>query len=258
MHQQGVDRFFVALDHVEHAVGQARFFQQVGHEECGRWVNRAGLQHKSVAACDGNGEHPHGHHHWEVERRDACHHAQGLAHGPVVDASRDLFCVVAFEQLRNARGEFDNLNAACDFALRIGKHFAVLGGDHVCELVFVNVQQLQKLEHDPRAAQRRCVCPSGECLLRGGYGDVHIGSAGQMHLRRDGARCRVENILRTRAFARARLACDKVGNGGCAHKQSFKKFLTEAQRASHGRGTSANFRWLQKSRSSIDRRLRLS
>jgi hypothetical protein len=42
-------------------------------------------------------------------------------------------------------------------------------------------------------------------------------------LRRDGARCRVENILRACAFALARLACDKVGNSGCAHKQSFKK-----------------------------------
>ena len=65
-----------------------------------------------------------------------------------------MFGVVAFEQLRNASGKFDNLNAARDFTLRIGKHLAVLGGDHVRELVFVNVQQLQKLEHDPRAAQR--------------------------------------------------------------------------------------------------------
>ena len=139
-----------------------------------------------------------------------------------------MFGVVAFEQLRNARGEFNYLNAACDFALRIGKHLAVLGGDHACELVFVDVEQLQKLEHDPRAAQRGCVCPSGKCLLGGRNGNVDIGCAGQMHLRSDGARCRVENILRTRAFARARLACDKVGNGGCAHKQSFKKISNKS------------------------------
>ena len=134
-----------------------------------------------------------------------------------------MFGVVAFEQLRNASGEFDNLNSARDFTLRIGKNLAVLGGDHVRELVFVNIQQLQKLEHDPRAAQRGCVCPSWKCLLCGGYCNVDIGGACQMYLRSDGARSRVENILRARAFALARLACYKVGNSGCAHKQSFKK-----------------------------------
>jgi hypothetical protein len=46
-----------------------------------------------------------------------------------------------------------------------------------------------------------------------------------MHLRGDGARCGVEYILRALAVALAQLACDKVGNSGCAHKQSFKNFL---------------------------------
>ena len=151
-----------------------------------------------------------------------------MAHGPVVDAGGDLFGVVAFEQLRNASSEFDNLNSARDFTLRIGKNLAVLGGDHACELVFVQVEQLQKLEHDPRAAQRRCICPSGKCLLCGRYGNVDIGCAGQMYLRSDGARCRIENILLARAFALARLACDKVGNGGCGHKQSFKKISNKS------------------------------
>ena len=106
----------------------------------------------------------------------------------------------------------------------------MLGGDHACKLVFVLVQQLQKLEHDPRTAQRRCVCPSGKRLLGGRNGNIDIRSAGQMHLRSDGARCGVEYILRTRAFALARLACDKVGNGGCAHMQSFKKFLKQERK----------------------------
>ena len=112
-------------------------FEQVGHKKRGRWVNRTRFQHKSVAAGNGNGKHPHGHHHRKVERRDASYHAQGLAHGPVVNAGRDLFGVVAFEQLRNAGGEFDNFNAAGDFALRIGKDLAMLSGDHSCEIVFM-------------------------------------------------------------------------------------------------------------------------
>ncbi len=97
VHQQCVDRFFVALDYVEHTVRQARFFEQVGHEKRRRWVNRAGLQNKGVAACNSDGEHPHRHHHGEVEGCDTRHYAQRLAHGPVVYAGGDLFGVVAFK-----------------------------------------------------------------------------------------------------------------------------------------------------------------
>ena len=37
------------------------------------------LQHEGVAAGDGERPHPHGHHRWEIERRDPGDHAEGLA-----------------------------------------------------------------------------------------------------------------------------------------------------------------------------------
>ena len=59
------------------------------------------------------------------------HHAERLAQRPVVDAGGDLVGVVALEQLRNAAGELDDVDAARDFALRVGEDLAVLGGDQV-------------------------------------------------------------------------------------------------------------------------------
>jgi hypothetical protein len=103
---------------------------------------RAGLEDEAVAGGDGHREHPHRHHHREVEGRDAGHHAERLAHRPVVDAGGDLVGVVALEQLRDAAGEFDDVDAARDFALRVGEDLAVFGGDHVRQLVLVLVQQL--------------------------------------------------------------------------------------------------------------------
>ena len=56
--QQRIDRSLVAVDHVEYAVGQTGFFQQIGHEQrCGR-VALGRLQHKRVAAGDGDRKHP--------------------------------------------------------------------------------------------------------------------------------------------------------------------------------------------------------
>jgi hypothetical protein len=135
--EQRVDRDLVALHHVEHAVGQAGFLQQLGHAQRGARVGRAGLEHEGVARGDGHREHPHRHHHREVERRDAGHHAQRLAQRPVVDAGAHLVGEVALEQLRNAAGELDDVDAAADFALRVGEHLAVLGGDEVGQLVLV-------------------------------------------------------------------------------------------------------------------------
>jgi hypothetical protein len=118
----------------------------------GRRVAFAGLQHEGVAAGDATGNIQHGTITGKVERRDAGHHAQRLAHGPVVDAGRDLLGVVALEQLRNAAGELDDVDAARDLALRVGEHLAVLGGDHRGQRVAVLVHQLQEGEDHARTA----------------------------------------------------------------------------------------------------------
>ena len=222
VHQQRVHGFLVALHHVENAVGQASLLQQVGDEQARAGIDRAGLEHEAVAGRDGQREHPHRHHHRKVERGDARDHAQRLAQRPVVDAGGDLVGEVALEQLRNAAGELDDVDAARDLALRVGEHLAVFERDHFRQRVLVVVQQLQELEHHPRAADRRGVGPGREGRLRGGHGRIHIGAAGQRHLARDGAGGRVEHRLRTGAAACVSLAVDEMGNICGAHDRSLR------------------------------------
>ena len=95
----------------------------------GRRVALRRLQHEGVAAGERHREHPHRHHRREVERRDAGADAERLAHRPAVDAAPDLLGELALQQMRDAAGELDDLDAARDLALRVGEHLAVLGGD---------------------------------------------------------------------------------------------------------------------------------
>ena len=87
------------------------------------------LEHERVAAGDRDREHPQRHHRREVERRDPGDHAERLADRVGVDAGGDVLGVAALEQVRDAAGELDHLDAAGDLAERVGVDLAVLGGD---------------------------------------------------------------------------------------------------------------------------------
>src|SRR5690349_17560765 len=103
--------------------------KESGHVERGGRVALAGLEHERVSAGDGDGKHPGGDHAGEVEGRDARYDAQRLAHGPVVQAGRDLVGEVALQELWNTAGKLDDLDTAGDFTLCIGEDLAVLAGD---------------------------------------------------------------------------------------------------------------------------------
>ena len=85
---------FIALHHVEHAIGQACLCQQIRDHQRGARVQRAGLENKGITGGNGDGEHPHRHHRREVKRRNTGDHAQRLAHGPVIDAGANLLGVI--------------------------------------------------------------------------------------------------------------------------------------------------------------------
>ena len=111
--QQRVDRLLVAVHDVEHAVGQAGLgatARRAAATRDGSFSRR--LEHERVAARDGDREHPHRHHRREVERRDARDHAERLADRVGVDAGGDVLGVPALEQVRDAAGELDDLQAA--------------------------------------------------------------------------------------------------------------------------------------------------
>ncbi len=217
MGQQCVHRVLAALHNIEYAIGQAGLLEQVGDHQARARIALGGLEHEGIAACQRDREHPHRHHHREVEWRDAGHHAQRLAQVPVVDAAADVVGKVSLEQVRDATGELHHLDAARDFALGIGEHLAVLARDGGGQGIVVLVEQLLELEQDARTLERRGLGPGRRGGVRGGHGRIHLGLAAQQHLRGHGAGGGVEHIGAARGRAGITLSADVVAEHGSGH-----------------------------------------
>ncbi|CDY79544.1 hypothetical protein BGLT_02326 [Caballeronia glathei] len=201
MREQRIDGGLVAVHHVEHALGQPGLSEQFREPDRRRRIALRRLQHERVAGGDRDREHPARHHHREIERRDARDDAERLAQIPVVDAPADLVGEIGLEQIRNAAGKFDDLDAAHHFALGVAEHLAVLAGDELGQLVVVLVEQLLELEHHAGALERRGFAPGGECGFRGGDGRIDFRDARERHARRNRAGGRVEHVAETVARA---------------------------------------------------------
>ena len=102
MREQRVHHFASAVDDVQHAFGQAGFFQQLRDFDRGERNFFARLEHERVAARDGDGIHPQRHHRGKIERRDADANAERLADGFAINAARDVFQHLAHHQRRHA------------------------------------------------------------------------------------------------------------------------------------------------------------
>ncbi len=124
------------------------------------------LQHKGVAAGERHREHPHRHHRREVERRDAGADAERLAQRPAVDAAPDLLGELALEEMRDAAGEFDDLDAARHLAGGVGQYLAVLRGNQLRQSVGLAIEQFAKLEENAGPGQRRRRGPGGKSRSR--------------------------------------------------------------------------------------------
>ena len=164
-----VNGLLVAVQDGEDAVGQAGLLPQVGEEQRRGRVLLARLEDERVAAGDRVRAHPQRHHGREVERRDAGDDPERLPDVVDVDVGGGLLGEPTLEQLRDAGGELDVLEAAGDLAERVGVHLAVLGRDDVRQLVGTLAQLLPELEQDVArasttrwsATRRRPPSPSG-------------------------------------------------------------------------------------------------
>ena len=114
-----------------------------------------------------------------------------------------------------------DVDAAAHFALRICEDLAVLGGDEVRELVLVLVEQVEKLEHHARPADRRRVGPGREGGLRGGHGSRDLRGVGQADLAGHGAGGGVGHVLAAAGGVGGGLAADEMIDGG-GHGEGFR------------------------------------
>jgi len=84
--------------------------------------------------------------------------------------------------MRDAAGEFDDLDATFQLAKRVRVGLAVLAGDFAGDLVGMLVQQFGELEHDRRPLHRCQGAPGRLRLLGVLDGGVEFGDRGKRHL----------------------------------------------------------------------------
>ena len=188
MLEDRVHGHLVAVDDVEHAVGDTRFVEQLGEEDRRRRVLLGRLEDERVAGRDGGREHPHRDHRREVERGDARHDAERLADLVDVDAGARLLGEPALEQVRDAARELEVLEAAGDLAERIRWDLAVLRGEVGGQLVTALVDQVADLEQDVGALAQRRGAPAGEGSAGGGDGGRDLVGRREVDVLRDDAR----------------------------------------------------------------------
>ena len=115
------------MNHIEDAVGQAGFFQQFGQQQRGGRVAFARLENEAVSGRNRQRQHPQRNHGGKVERSDAGHDTERLAHREQIDAWTRAIAVLPFYQVGDATRKLHDLEAALDIAFGIGKGLAVLG-----------------------------------------------------------------------------------------------------------------------------------
>ena len=192
--KQRVDRLLVAVHHVEDTGRQPSFEEQLGDAHRDRRIALGWLQDEGIAAGNRWRSFPERDHGREIERRDAGDDAQRLAHGVEVDPRPSAFGVLALEQLRNAAGELNHLDAALDVALGVSQYLAVFGGEELREAVVLLRDQLEELEHHACAALWIGRRPGGLRGLRVRDDLLDFGLAGERDLGLHLAGVRIEDV----------------------------------------------------------------
>ncbi len=150
--------------------------------------------------------------------------AERLADRVDVDAGRDALGEAALEQVRDAAGELDDLEAAGDLAERVGEHLAVLGGDDRGQLALALVEQLAEAEQHLGALGQRGGAPARERRARGGDRRVDVvrGREGDPLGHRAGRR--VEDVTPAGRRTVVNPTADPMGDNGkrvAAHRASL-------------------------------------
>ena len=196
MIEQTIYGNFVAVHHVEYALRQTGLTQEIGDEHRSRRILLRWLEDERIPTHQRIGEHPHRHHRREVERRDSCHHSEGLADRIHIDATRGLLGVAALQQSGDATRELDVLDTASDFAECVARHFAVLEREDRGELLAVGIEQLAHPEHDLGTTRHVRRAPRGKCRLGDGNHRIHLFDGREIHLGLLLTRSRVEHLAR--------------------------------------------------------------
>jgi len=152
MGDQHLDRELITLYDVEDPGGSAGFDQEFSHAQARRRIAFGGFEHERVPARDGEREHPHRHHHRKIKGRHSRADAKWLTERIAVDVRTDVLGELAFEQVRNAAGEFDDLEAARYLTTGVGENLSMLAHDELGKFAGVRFEQRLVREQHAGAA----------------------------------------------------------------------------------------------------------
>src|SRR6185369_6419702 len=127
---------------------------------------------------------------------------------------RHVLGELTLDQVRDAAGEFDDLEAALHLAARVRQHLAVLAHDAPGELLDVLGDELAELEQDRRALPQRGPAPRDRRFLGDGDGAIDVGNRGEANPPGRRAGGRVVYRTPTLGVALEWFAANPVGYGG--------------------------------------------
>jgi hypothetical protein len=187
---------------VEDARRESRLEEQLRDAHRHRGVALAGLEHHGVAGGERGADLPERDHRREVEGGDGGDDAERLPHRVDVDAGAGPRGVLALEQVRGARRELDDLDAALDVTLRIVDGLPVLAREQFGERLHLALDEVEEAQQHPRPLLGIGRGP----LLLGGFGvrdrGAHLVGRGERHARLHGTGARVEHVGEA-SFARS-------------------------------------------------------
>ncbi len=124
--------------------------------------------------------------------------------------------------MRDAAGELDHLQPALDVALGVREGLAVLRREKPGKIIVFGLDQLEELEHHPRAALRVGRSPGRLRGRRVGDRRLHVGLAGERDLGLHLAGVRIEHVAGASGCAGNLLAADEMAD--IAHGCSARMF----------------------------------
>ena len=163
MVQDRVDRFLVAVDDVEHAVGQPGLASAARRCRSAAEGSRSdGFSTKVLPQASATGNIHIGTMAGKLNGVMPAQTPSGWRIDQLSTSRADILGELALQQMRDAAGELDDLEPADARSLGVAQHLAVLGGDDGGELVQIGLDQGFEAEHDPGALQRRRRGPGRE------------------------------------------------------------------------------------------------
>jgi len=210
--QQCIDRFLVAIDHIDHAVRATGFACQFDDTQRTARILLRWLEDEGIPAGERNRHHPQRHHRRKVERRDTGTNAEGLSEIKAVDVGPDIRRELTLQKLWYPAGELNDLNAARDRTSGIVKRLAMFARHHLGQFIDVLAEQFLEAEHDAGTIDGRAGRPFLKRSLCCRDGRSYRFAIGQFDFGDLFAGCRIVHRTRSTCSCSRIAAADKMTN----------------------------------------------